>query len=231
MRLGELKIHILNTIKRNDINETYLRDLINQVIRFIDNIANWWFTSFKREFVYNSNVEFNYDLLVDNVKSIKKIYYCMPGKTFYNQRLLLLPSKNIEEATLLFDYVEYGGLIDEIDKYYYYGGVYYIENNVVKTLPPILKIGTIAVEGYKFLPLLNQDSDTNWLSDNEPDIIINGVMEKLCTYYEMYDIAEKYKEMFLTGIKALHERNKMLEFNRVEGDLDEFWRVQEKNST
>lgn len=231
MNLGNIKTEVKKIVGRNDLSDAYINSVVNQVIRFIDTFADWWFTIFRKRFYYNGDVQFEYDLSWDNIKSIKKIYYCMPGKNIFNQRLFLLPAKNIEEATLLLDYAERISDVPDISVNYFYGGVYYIEDNKIKTLPPTLRVNDLYIEGYKYLDKLEKDFDYNWLTVNYPSVVINGVLEKVCVYYEMYDIAEKYKDLFFRDIKSLLERNNIMELNRKEGDLDELWGVKKKDIT
>jgi hypothetical protein len=203
MNFSQIKSEILKIINRTDLDDSYLSNVVNEAIEFIDRLSLWFF----EEKVYTINVNgrnyvLQYDLILNRIKSIKKIYYNLVDSqtTFLN----LIPVSSIDEAIMLIGNCNTSNDVFQI-RNNLFGGFYYIEEGKIKTYPEILvNVDTLYLNVFTYLDRLFRDFDTNYLTDNYPSLIINYALSKIYRDYEVYDVAEEYKKVFEDELKGLY---------------------------
>jgi len=206
MNFGEIKNEILKRINRRDLDASYLSNIVNEAIEFIDRLSLWFFE--EKVNVININGEnyvLEYDIIVNKIKSIKKIYYNLTSSqtTF----LSLLPVSSIDEAIMLIGVYNTSGAVPQI-KNKLFGGFYYIEAGKIKSYPQILtNVYNLYLNFFTYLNRLSFDNDTNYLTNYYPSLIINYALSKIYRDYEVYDVAEEYKKAFEDELKGLYFTN------------------------
>ena len=203
---SELRDEIKRRVNRPDLDNEYIKRIVNEAIAYVDRLNLWFF----QEEIISINVGggnyiLDYDVLTAKIKSIKKIYYNKPGKP--NLFLSLLPVSSKDEAIMLIGDASASNEVPQINNELF-GGFYYLEAGKIKTYPPILvSVDTIFLNVFKYIELIVHDSQTNYLIKNYPFLLINYAIMIIYKDLEVYDVAEEYKKLFEEELKALYFAN------------------------
>lgn len=154
MNFGEFRRKILlNLPKRDAYDYIFVTSWVNEAIKYICSIKNWWFLKNKTTLNLLPNVQ-SYDLPND----IKQI-------------VALLLQKNdgydILESSSLLDAVKYYGNRKGLPERY----VLNFADNKIDFYPIPNSSGVVLMFYYRFLPAIASPTDTNYLLDNYSHIV------------------------------------------------------------
>ena len=135
-----------------------------------------------------------------------KEYYTLPTE-FNGMRVVSFNSGGVDrpysQATLL-HYVTPEQLVEMQESAYNEEERYYtIVNNQFQLHNPLPNGGTIEMVFYRKVPPLGVKHDTNWMSEENPDIYIAGICAEIEMFVKNYDAAKLWDDRMTRAIEEL----------------------------
>lgn len=177
MNFGELRRKILlNLPKRDAYDHIFVGSWINEAIKYICSIKNWWFLKNRTTINISADVK-SYDL-PDNLKQIVALL------------LTKEDGYDILESSSLLDAVKYYGNRKGIPERYVVNFV----DNKIDFYPTPNEDRVVLMFYYGFLPELSGAHDTNYLLEKYPHIVEAATLKIALEANNEFETAKYYSE-------------------------------------
>lgn len=188
MNLEQFCRKILNNLntKFESDSVVFVKDWINEAVKYICGIKNWWFLRAKQSYSLSEGVK-EYSL-PENFK--KEFLMVLKGDNNYE----IIKLASLRDALLYH--------ADEKGKPQHY--VINFNNNMISFYPIPNKTYDVDFLYYQFLPKLENATDTNFLLINYPYLVECCAMKYGLEYIGSYEEAEYWNKRTLELIKELN---------------------------
>lgn len=89
---------------------------------------------------------------------------------------------------------------------------YCISGEQIQVYPTLSGDGTIEMVFYRKVPNINSTNSTNWLSENNPDIYLSGIIAEIEQFVKSYDVSDRWDAKMSRAISEM-----------TSNDVDQRW--------